>query len=967
MRAEKHRFTAFFMAAVLLAGGSVGSFSEVYADSDKEEKVKIGYYPREDFQEGISDGTAKSGYGYEYIQEVASYTGWDYEYVYGEWEDLYQKLENGEIDLMAGVSYSNERAGHVSYPDYDMLKETFYIYKDSRDTSMKSDEYDTFAGKKIGTVNTQRMTSRLEEWAENNQADIEIRYYQDISECAEDFNAGKIDGFVSADNIVSSYSGITPVEIIGKEPYYLAVAKDRTDLLAELNEALTMIHQQNAFYLDELQSKYSAESSVNIFLSSQEQEWMEGHPEIRVGYLNHYLPYSDTDSAGKVTGLIADVVPDLIRALPGKYRPSVEYVGYDNHQDMLDSLKKGEVDFVFPVGGEAWYAELQDYRHSSPVVTSSMELVYVDKYEIDDIKKIAVNKDNALQYYYTVAAFPDAEIIMYDTIEDCINAVRKKKADGTIVNALRVFQLVHSQKGIGMSPLPDTDDRCFGVALGNSSLLQLLNHGLSILGKDYGIDHAYQYMEDLVIYTFSDWVRDHVLVAVCISFAMLAGVAWLLVKRYRKMQQAAEKEKEQKQLLEKALKQAREASEAKSVFLRNMSHDIRTPLNGIIGIIDVNNKCQDENLIRENRQKAKTSAYHLLDLVNNVLEMSRLENEEKKDGNLEFLPEYGQNRENTAEAVDLTQLIREVLDIMSVQASNAEITLTHTSEDSGKAWPQVTGNPVHLREIFLNIVGNAVKYNRPGGKIEWKDELSRTEDGRAVYKCSIADTGIGMDKEFLEHIFEPFSQEHVDARTVYQGTGLGMPIVKNLIDRMEGTITIDSEAGTGSTVYITLPFETLQNQKDSEIDESEQKNKPLTGRRILLVEDNDLNLEIAQFILEDAGAAVVTARNGKEAVDTYMAKPSGTYDAILMDIMMPVMNGNEATKKIRRSGWADAERIPVIAVTACVEEEIRTASAQAGINGYVTKPLNAELLIKTLSDAIRNRNSRNHEEAQQHE
>lgn len=934
---------------------------KVNAAEDSEQTVRLGYYQRTDFQEGSSDGTPKDGYGYEYLQQVAAYTGWRYEYVYGDWDELYQMLKDGEIDLMAGVAWTDERSREISYPDYDMLKETFYIYKDSDDDSIISGDYTSYTGKKIGTVNEERMTASLSQWISENKADVEVCYYEDISACAEAFNTGKIDGFVSADNIVSSYTGITPVEIIGKEPYYIAVNRERKDLLEELNIALSLMQEQDTFFLDELRSKYDAESSVNIFLSRKEQEWMEEHPEITIGYLNHYLPYSDTDANGSVTGLIADVVPDMIRALPGKYRPSVTYKGFNNHQEMLQSLQNGEVDFVFPVGGETWYAEQQGYRQSSSVVTSSMELVYDDSIDMGDVQKIAVNKDNMLQYYYTVDCFPEAEIIACDTIEDCIRAVRKGKADGTVINALRVFQLIHSQNGLSMTPLAETDDRCFGVAQGNSSLLQILNHGLSLLGQDYGMNHAYQYMGDLVTYTMTDFVEEHIVLAAGILLLFLAAAVVLVIKRYRKMILSAEREKEQKRLLEDALNKAREASEAKSVFLRNMSHDIRTPLNGIIGILDMNNKCEDETVRRENREKAKTAAYHLLDLVNNVLEMSRLENEDSKKnstGGANFLSPYGTNTQISQEAVSLPQLIQEVMDIMNIQASNAGLTLTHeTEKEAEEDWPQVMGSPVHLREIFLNIVGNAVKYNKPDGKIEWKDELLHTEKNKVLYKCSIEDTGIGMEKEYLKHIFEPFSQERTDARTVYQGTGLGMPIVKTLVERMGGSIEIDSVPGKGSTVFISIPFVTVEKSVESPA-EKKTGDKALSGSRILVAEDNDLNLEIAQFILEDAGAEVVAARNGKQAVDTYMAKPSGTYDAILMDIMMPVMDGNEASRRIRRSGWADAEKIPIIAVTAGVVEDMKAESVDTGINGYLPKPLDAERLISMLTDLIRNKTTK---------
>lgn len=901
---------------------------EAASETEAAEKVRVGYYEAAGFQEGAGDGELKGGYGYEYMQKIASYTGWHYEYVYGTWEELYEQLVNGEIDLMAAVSDTKEHEKEVLFPAADMLEETFYIYKDTSDESMVCGETDTYRGKKIGVVSDPKMLGRLLEWKEETGAQIEIQEYEDFKSCLEDFHSGKTDGFVSADNVVSGYYGIAPVEKIGKEPYYLCTAKEREDLLRELNEAIAIMSEQDKTYLAELKSRYAVDTSVNHFLSKEEREWMAEHDTLTAGYLKQYLPYCDEAKDGSVTGLISELLPDLFSSLPGAYQPEITYEGYESHADMVKDLADGKLDLIFPIGDESWFAEQQGFLLSSPVATSTMNLVYAGSYGERTTHKIAVNRNNLLQYNYIRNNFPGAEIIEYDSIEDCIQAVKEGKADSTIVNALRTGGLVDSRLKLNIVPLRVRDDRCFGVSEKSGGLLKLLNHGISILGENYSLSIAYQYTDGLITYTLLDFVRDH-MEAVILSLLILFAVLFFFgFRRYRRMIREAEREAEQKRQLEDALIRAKQADHAKSVFLHNMSHDIRTPLNGIMGIIDINSRCTDEQLIRENREKARTAATHLLDLVNEVLEMSRLENGES---------------ELNREIFRFSEVMADVRDMMELQASGAGIAFSVYDETEAVREPQIYGSPLHIREILVNILGNAIKYNRPGGSVSWRTRVF-IEEQTVRYWCRVEDTGIGMSKEYLGHIFEPFSQAEKSARTVYQGTGLGMAVVKKLVDKMNGTIAIESEEGVGTSVTVTLPFTPARGGEGKTAREEEEL-PDISGLRILVAEDNELNREIAEYLLKEAGAFVRSVKDGSEAVAEFLNAPEDTYDVILMDVMMPVMNGYEATQAIRASEKADAKTIPIIAMTANAFAEDWKASIEAGMNEHLTKPLDAKLLL----------------------
>ena len=905
---------------------------QVNADAGEQKTVKIGYYEAHDFQEGADDSAAKSGYSYEYIQKVASYTGWRYQYVYGEWEDLYEKLKTGEIDLMAGISYNDDRVNSMLFPEYEMINETFYIYKDTDDTTIKCGNIDSYAGKKIGVVNNdKRMMTALEDWAKEKQADIQIQYYDSLESCATDFNQKNIDAFVSADNVASSYTGISPVEKIGKEAYYLCVAKDREDLLDELNMALSIITEQDALDVDELHKKYSAESSVTIFLSEKEQDWLAEHDTVTVGYSNDYLPYCDTDKDGKATGLVSD----MFDALPGDYEPDIIYRGYNSQNEMVEALKNGDVDMIFPVSSEAWYAEQEGYQESTNVVTSPIDLVYREPYTGKMTAKIAVNKNNQLQYNYTVQNYPDAEIIQYDSIEECIKALKSGEVGSTILSARRANYLMGTEKKLNVLPLENTEDRCIGVAVGNTALLQIINHGLSILGENYGLNHTYTYMDAMRNYTAMDFIQDNIWIFTGILIVIFLCIIWYFCQRDQNMQKQAKKEAKQKQELENALTIARQANRARGVFLRNMSHDIRTPLNAIIGFAKLAMKSEGNfEQIQDYLNKISVSGDHLLAIVNDVLEVSRIESGQTK---MEELP------------CNIKNIVDEVEVIIQGQAQ--EKTQTFIVDTSKVKDYYIYCDRLRVKEVLVNLLGNAVKFTPKGGKIELRIiQNEPAPEGYANYEVHVKDNGCGMSPEFMEKMFLPFERERTSTVSGIQGTGLGLSIAKQFVDLMGGTIEVTSKEKEGTEVIVRISPRLAQTEKDewTENTESEEKDYDFRGKRILVVEDNELNREIVKAVLEETGLEVEEAENGAVAVDKIKTAGALYYDVVLMDIQMPVMDGYMATKKIRSLEDSDLANIPIIALSANAFEEDRKASADAGMNGHLAKPVNVSELLKML-------------------
>lgn len=548
-------------------------------------------------------------------------------------------------------------------------------------------------------------------------------------------------------------------------------------------------------------------------------------------------------------------------------------------------------------------------------------------------------------YYYTTAEYKNAFSL---SVAALLSGYRTDN-DGTIVVCDGTLIVASNDESlIGKS----ADDVPILKKIKNAGETGKLHHAKSesSVFKDFGLMqrgrdfYVYGYLSERSVFHDSPRVLLYTSVAYLIVLAGIATIRWRTAQHYREEQMKRQKQYTEslwatnKQLSE-AVERADRASAAKTSFLSRMSHDIRTPLNGIIGLLEIDSAHPDDiALAKANREKMQIAANYLLALINDVLQMSKLESGEI---NLSH------------EVVDLGALLKDVAAIVEQRAAESGVTLILNKGGDRFETNFVYGSPLHLRQIFLNIYANCIKYNKAGGSVSTQIECVDKTDDTVTYRWTIADTGIGMSEDFLQHIFDPFTQENSDARSVYRGTGLGMSIVKGLIDRIGGQIEVSSRKGVGSVFTITIPFEIAREMsaREENVLKTVGKDEPLPsikGLSLLVAEDNDLNLEIVERLLTDAGANVTVARDGKQAIDLFESSPVGSFDAILMDVMMPVMDGLAATKEIRTLDRADAKTIPIVAMTANAFQEDAEQCIAAGMNAHFAKPLDIGKLIGML-------------------
>ncbi|MFZ1406847.1 MAG: ATP-binding protein [Blautia wexlerae] len=596
---------------------------------------------------------------------------------------------------------------------------------------------------------------------------------------------------------------------------------------------------------------------------------------------------------------------------------------------------------------EALTNEITDYLQKDIIMdfTGYEERSYSERIDREDGSRIDIaacaRKDApgmVAIYYYTSPEFVRNYTL---TIQNLLNGYSTQK-DGTIIVADKGTIVASNDESLlGQDTAGNQVVQAMKEHTDSQHIFHLKNegtggYGIMLKQRDY---YIYTYLPDTEVFRNLPLSVTAVVFLYLLIFGIFCFWGYRADLAHRKQEQ--EKDEKYKAELLRTAKKAEAANEAKTEFLQRMSHDIRTPINGICGMINVADYYAD-NMEKQTecRAKIKKTSHLLLELINEVLDMSKLESDEVV---LEDIP------------FNLNSIFEEILGVIEHMAAEQNIRIIW-EEKEVTHW-NLIGSPVHVKRILMNILSNAVKYNKENGYVYIScREIPSKQTAMPTLEFVCRDTGIGMTEAFQKRIFEPFAQEHAGSRTKFAGTGLGMPITKKLVEKMSGTISFESKEGTGTTFVIRIPFRIDTDMKDRT--EAEEKTETsIHGLHVLLTEDNELNMEIAEFVLQNEGAVVTKAWNGQKAVDIFRKSRPGEFDAILMDIMMPVMNGYEAAKMIRSLDREDAKVIPIIAMTANAFTEDKMRAKEAGMDEHIAKPVDGKLLVKVINELVK-RNQR---------
>ena len=922
---NKRLYLSILAIIMLLFVSGSGYASEIKSDGkttqameEENKTVRVGYFLYSNFQEG-SLGEHKQGAGYEYLQKISYITGWKYEYVYASFKECLDMLADGEIDILGSVSYTPERAESIDFSTYAEGTERYWIYTRENHANLADGDLKQMNGCRIGVADGSYQKKLLEKWLDSNHIRAEVVVCKGYDEMIEKLDAEKLEALVIP--ALSVNSDFIAIANIGVSDCYFGVSKSRPDLLKELNSALEEINNTETDYSSKLYARYEGKAVINYALNKEEKQWLDTHENtIRVGYLQDNLPFCGEEN-GKLTGILGTVLDTVQK----KYGITIKAVPCSTGVQMNEALQSGEIDIAGPIIQDLYTQEQFQVVLTDVIFDITPVVIYKGEYS-SSLSTIAATETSLYSELMVSLLFPDAEIKQYDTQEECLEAVANGKAGATVIPSSKINILNESSltKSLSFAEMAKRQELAMFTTRENRRAATIINKAIeqssNILN---GVVLAQNSVSEKKM-TLQEILTEYAGLAIGISFmiifVLLLLVYSLLVSRKKQME---------------ALKEAQNANAAniaKTTFLNHMSHDIRTPMNAIVGFTDIAMKRKPDKEVENCLKKIRQSSEYLMTLINDVLDISRIES-----GKLEYKPV----------PVDLRDVINTVLSIARGYMEKRDLNFIVSREDLKN--PYVMADELRIREVLLNIISNAVKFTKDGGTISFAAENCPGNDkNHIIVRYRISDTGIGMSEEFQARIFDEFSQENDGARTSYGGTGLGMAIAKRYVDLMGGKIEVSSRQGIGSTFTVEIPL-LISEHVLTEKEEKLGKDIDLNGLHVLLAEDNDLNAEIAIAILEEKGMIVTRTADGKSALAQFCNTDPGTFDLILMDIMMPEMNGYETTKAIRNlPNRPDGKKIPIIAMTANAFAEDVQAALNAGMNEHVAKPIDMNKLNDVL-------------------
>ena len=1043
------------------------------AETASAKVVRVGSF--EDTFNYVNEKGARKGYGYELLETLSGYTGWQFEYVTCDWSDCFEKLKNGEIDIIGGISYTEDRTQEMLFSDEPMGVEKYYLYADLSRADISASDFKTLNGKKIGVLMGTEPEVMLAEWEEKYGLKTEHVNISNNEDVKQKLANHEIDCFVSLEESFWAERGISTITRVGESGIYYAINKNRPDIKEELDDAMRALDEAVPFYTADLYKRYFSMDYTPI-LTGEEKAWLRKHGAIRMGFLASDSGVSTFDPAtGEFTGVITDYIQFAADCL-GNQELEFQLVGYDSKEAELDALKSGEIDMIFHCDQNPNLAEEYHFACTNTTWTSNlMAVTNKQHFNENNVNRIAVPQNKLSLKKYLAFYYPQWEIVDCDTQEDAARLVKDGQAD-CFVTGISSENKYSKKYSFYSVPLVNPVRSCFAVNSGNRSLLSILNKTIKAMPVNMLAGALAMYKSSARKVTLSDFIKDNFFMALLVSSIAVAAILLTILKLLRKARKAeaaarkaASDTQELNAKLQVAVEKAESANRAKSTFLSNMSHDIRTPMNAIIGFTTLAlSNIDDKDRVKDYLAKTLASSNHLLSLINDVLDMSRIES--------------GKIHLEEVE-VNLSDVLHDLKTIVSGQIFAKQLELYMdvmdvTDED-------VYCDKTRLNQILLNLLSNAIKFTPAGGTVSVRvRQLAGKVRGCGQYEFRIKDNGIGMSQEFAQKIFEPFERERTSTVSRIQGTGLGMAITKNIVDMMGGTIEVQTAQGKGSEFIIRVPLRvqaehhpvekiteleglkalvvdddfntcdsvtkmlvkvgmraewtlsgkeavlrarqsiemsdvyhayiidwrlpdmngievtrqirslhddtpiiilTAYDWSDIEVEAKAagvtafcskpmfmsdlretlmsalgqkpadavqrllpEKNADFKGKHILLVEDNELNREIAQEILQEYGFLVDTAENGAVAVEKVSTAAPGSYDLVLMDVQMPIMDGYTATRKIRALDDPARAKLPILAMTANAFDEDRRNALESGMNGFLSKPIVIDDLVQEL-------------------
>ena len=903
------------------------------AETASAKVVRVGSF--EDTFNYVNEKGARKGYGYELLETLSGYAGWQFEYVTCDWSDCFEKLKNGEIDIIGGISYTEDRTQEMLFSDEPMGVEKYYLYADLSRADISASDFKTLNGKKIGVLMGTEPEVMLAEWEEKYGLKTEHVNISNNEDVKQKLANHEIDCFVSLEESFWAERGISTITRVGESGIYYAINKNRPDIKEELDDAMRALDEAVPFYTADLYKRYFSMDYTPI-LTGEEKAWLRKHGAIRMGFLASDSGVSTFDPAtGEFTGVITDYIQFAADCL-GNQELEFQLVGYDSKEAELDALKSGEIDMIFHCDQNPNLAEEYHFACTNTTWTSNlMAVTNKQHFNENNVNRIAVPQNKLSLKKYLAFYYPQWEIVDCDTQEDAARLVKDGQAD-CFVTGISSENKYSKKYSFYSVPLVNPVRSCFAVNSGNRSLLSILNKTIKAMPVNMLAGALAMYKSSARKVTLSDFIKDNffkVMLISSIAVAVVLLTILMLLQKARKAEAAARKAASDTQelnaKLQVAVEKAESANRAKSTFLSNMSHDIRTPMNAIIGFTTLAlSNIDDTDRVKDYLGKTLASSNHLLSLINDVLDMSRIES--------------GKIHLEEVE-VNLSDVLHDLKTIVSGQIFAKQLELYMdvmdvTDED-------VYCDKTRLNQILLNLLSNAIKFTPAGGTVSVRvRQLAGKVRGCGQYEFRIKDNGIGMSQEFAQKIFEPFERERTSTVSRIQGTGLGMAITKNIVDMMGGTIEVQTAQGKGTEFTVCVPMRAQTEQRPVE------KITELEGLKALVVDDDFNTCDSVTKMLVKVGMRAEWTLSGKEAVlrARQSIEMSDVYHAYIIDWRLPDMNGIEVTRQIRSLH----DDTPIIILTAYDWSDIEVEAKAAGVTAFCSKPMFMSDLRETLMSAL---------------